>query len=223
MPRQYFRWTSDRDKCLKTLYQTKTRKEVAKALGTTIGSVNWRIKILGLANSVSAPFRRWKANEINLLKEFYRSTTAYELTKKLNRTVHGIRQKALALGLKSEISPPLPAKDGLSSAMRYHWKNRDRILRKNRCRYRERYNDDMVFREEKKTKSKVYHWTETNRKALLDKHGGKCARCGYSEYESSLCVHHINGVGDRENLILLCMNCHKALHCGLWRLDSLEA
>ena len=49
----------------------------------------------------------------------------------------------------------------------------------------------------------------------------KCQRCGYDEFLPVVQFHHViqkrNG-GDESanNIILLCPNCHRALHQGLW-------
>ena len=43
----------------------------------------------------------------------------------------------------------------------------------------------------------------------------KCERCGWGEYKEVLEVHHINQRkrdGRRENLKLLCPNCHEIVH-----------
>jgi hypothetical protein len=53
----------------------------------------------------------------------------------------------------------------------------------------------------------------------------KCERCNYNEFVSSVHVHHIDENhfnNDPSNLILLCSNCHSALHCKLWRLSDLD-
>jgi hypothetical protein len=73
------------------------------------------------------------------------------------------------------------------------------------------------------------------RRAELVQHfGGKCTRCGYSEFISSVCFHHtdptekefnISGAHTRswdallkeaEKCVLLCANCHMAYHAGMW-------
>ena len=62
--------------------------------------------------------------------------------------------------------------------------------------------------------------------------GGKCQRCGYDEFREGLMFHHINpaekdvmqfaNVGfermhqEVDKCILLCLNCHSALHGGAW-------
>ena len=84
------------------------------------------------------------------------------------------------------------------------------------------------------------------RELLIELSGGKCARCGYSEFNSALEFHHIVP-GDKEKkpsdvidrfsyggtqdmwdglvreiskCVLLCSNCHQALHVGAWVLTD---
>tara|TARA_Y100000034_G_C6802037_1_gene359814 strand:+ start:163 stop:660 length:498 start_codon:yes stop_codon:yes gene_type:complete len=48
-----------------------------------------------------------------------------------------------------------------------------------------------------------------------------CNRCGYDEFESSVDIHHIDANrenNNRDNLIPLCVCCHRALHGGKWTL-----
>lgn len=52
----------------------------------------------------------------------------------------------------------------------------------------------------------------------------KCTRCGYNEFSCGIDIHHIDGDNSndvKENLIPLCPSCHRALHCGLWKLEDL--
>jgi hypothetical protein len=51
----------------------------------------------------------------------------------------------------------------------------------------------------------------------------KCSRCGYDEFPCGIDVHHIDKNrqnNKRENLLLLCSPCHRALHKGLWKYGS---
>jgi len=63
---------------------------------------------------------------------------------------------------------------------------------------------------------------------LLDVLGHRCAICGYDKFECSLDFHHLDptkkeytgdwvnwGFKDIDNLVVLCRNCHQALHQGL--------
>lgn len=94
----------------------------------------------------------------------------------------------------------------------------------------------------KKTHSIYYekHKEEILRKAKIRKKsimmenilklGGKCMRCGYDKYYGALDIHHLNpndkeGQEDRfrrnldyDKLVLLCSNCHRELHGGVWKL-----
>lgn len=51
----------------------------------------------------------------------------------------------------------------------------------------------------------------------------QCCRCGYSEFECGIDIHHKDGDcsnNSKENLISLCSPCHRALHSSLWHLDT---
>ncbi|WP_409559591.1 HNH endonuclease [Escherichia coli] len=70
------------------------------------------------------------------------------------------------------------------------------------------------------------------KKYARDKLGGKCAACGFNQYEESLDIHHLDpAIKDKnygsmrgwslaridkeiENCVLLCKNCHCAFHSG---------
>jgi hypothetical protein len=63
--------------------------------------------------------------------------------------------------------------------------------------------------------------------------GGECVACGFNKYENSLDIHHLNPLNKDPNFpnmrcwsleriknelkecVLLCRNCHTALHCGV--------
>ena len=68
--------------------------------------------------------------------------------------------------------------------------------------------------------------------------GGKCEKCGYDKYLGALDFHHINPeekemtIGDRnfklkecieetKKCILICSNCHRELHAGLWDISEI--
>jgi len=71
-----------------------------------------------------------------------------------------------------------------------------------------------------------------NRKRMVESLGGRCVSCGYSEYSCSLDIHHTDSKKkdpnfsttsfwswkrtekELKNCVLLCKNCHAALHSG---------
>lgn len=70
--------------------------------------------------------------------------------------------------------------------------------------------------------------------------GGKCERCGYDKYLGALDFHHKNPsekdftIGDRDfklkdcieetkKCILICANCHREIHAGLWKIEDLDS
>ena len=74
---------------------------------------------------------------------------------------------------------------------------------------------------------------------IKEARGGKCIRCGYNKCLKALEFHHLDpsqkdftisndhfklkeAVEESKNCILLCSNCHKEFHAGLWSLDELN-
>jgi hypothetical protein len=62
--------------------------------------------------------------------------------------------------------------------------------------------------------------------------GGCCHKCGYKEYLSSLCFHHVDksskakspalaveqgDLAELDKCVLLCMNCHQSYHAKDWQ------
>ena len=73
---------------------------------------------------------------------------------------------------------------------------------------------------------------------LRKKRGGQCERCGYNAYLGALDFHHIEPtdkdftIGNRDyrleecvkesqKCILICANCHREVHAGLWDVQEL--
>lgn len=84
--------------------------------------------------------------------------------------------------------------------------------------------------------------TQLGRSGFLDllrkQRGGKCERCGYDTYLGALDFHHVNPtekdftIGNRDykliecveeskKCILICANCHREIHAGLWDIQEL--
>lgn len=74
---------------------------------------------------------------------------------------------------------------------------------------------------------------------LKESRGGKCIRCGYDKCLKALEFHHLDpsqkdftisndrfkikdAVNESKKCILLCSNCHKEFHDGMWNLDELD-
>lgn len=53
----------------------------------------------------------------------------------------------------------------------------------------------------------------------------KCLRCGYSEFEGALHIHHVDGNkknDSSDNKIVLCANCHLTYHQNMaWTMESI--
>lgn len=74
---------------------------------------------------------------------------------------------------------------------------------------------------------------------LKESRGGKCIRCGYNKCLKALEFHHLDptqkdftisndhfrlldAVKESKKCILICSNCHKELHDGLWNINELN-
>jgi len=99
-----------------------------------------------------------------------------------------------------------------------------------RRRWREKYYGDPEYRARvnKESSERVIQVGKRRRMELIKYLGGKCQICGFSD-PRALCVHHPNGNNEslrkgstwlrfreywkqRDELQLLCMNCHTILH-----------
>ena len=61
------------------------------------------------------------------------------------------------------------------------------------------------------------------RKTAFETYANKCAICNYDKYKSVLEVHHIDGNREnnsKENLIILCANCHRSITLGYYELPK---
>ena len=86
--------------------------------------------------------------------------------------------------------------------------------------------------------------TQLGRSGFLDllrkQRGGKCQRCGYNTYLGALEFHHISQnekdftIGNRDyrledcvretkKCVLICANCHREVHAGLWDIKEILA
>jgi hypothetical protein len=74
---------------------------------------------------------------------------------------------------------------------------------------------------------------------IKEQRGGKCIRCGYNKCVKALEFHHLDpakkdftisndhfklldAVKESKKCILICSNCHKELHDGMWTIDELN-
>lgn len=72
---------------------------------------------------------------------------------------------------------------------------------------------------------------------LKEKYGGKCLRCGYDKSLVALDFHHIDpekkdftisndrfklieAIEEIKKCILICSNCHREFHAGLWKIEE---
>ena len=74
---------------------------------------------------------------------------------------------------------------------------------------------------------------------IKEQRGGKCEHCGYDKCTGALEFHHLDpakkdftisdanfrlneAIEESKKCILLCANCHRELHCGIWQLTGEE-
>lgn len=95
----------------------------------------------------------------------------------------------------------------------------------------------QVYCKECTTAISVKFTKEKKNRALFHYGSRACDRCGYDTYEGALDFHHrdpsekefgIAGVPtsklaeEVDKCVLLCANCHRELHGGVWKLEELE-
>ena len=86
--------------------------------------------------------------------------------------------------------------------------------------------------------ARVYKRLKANKTFICQTLGGKCIACGYDRYEVSLAVHHLDPtkkspkaqfirtwpkariLRELRGCVLLCHNCHSAVHAGLLKLPG---
>lgn len=85
-----------------------------------------------------------------------------------------------------------------------------------------------------------YQWTRGDfLSTIKEKMGGGCFRCGYHKCLKAIEFHHLDpskkdftisndhfkleeAIEESKKCILLCANCHRELHDGLWKIEELE-
>lgn len=151
--------------------------------------------------------RRWKKEEIEILKEEYLGKKYIgEITKKLNRSARSIRHKTARIGLSRF---PIKIK---------HKSNRKLIDK----RYYDLHKKEVYQRKRERIRS--------YKRELLKIFGEKCALCGYNRCIAALefhhkgndkevnikkALHHLSkqkALKEAEKCIILCANCHREIH-----------
>jgi hypothetical protein len=86
----------------------------------------------------------------------------------------------------------------------------------------------------------VIAWRKRTKQTLIEAFGGGCANCGYSNCQAALEFHHLDPetksssisqmmtcprsieiiYDECEKCIMVCSNCHKELHSGLWEVTE---
>ena len=124
---------------------------------------------------------------------------------------------------------------------KYQEANSSAISERHRMRYRNNRDSVLAINHRWRLANKEQirdhsHQRLAGRKAkCVELAGGVCQRCGYDEFNTALCFHHVdpqekdclpskaiyNGSLLRARMeldkcVLLCRNCHQALHAGSW-------
>ena len=92
-------WTSEEVQWLTENISNYTDEELAKKLGRTVASVEWKYRRLGLIHYNRK--RKWQENEISYLYQYYETHSAASIAKNLRRSTSSVRRKAEKLGLYS--------------------------------------------------------------------------------------------------------------------------
>lgn len=152
----------------------------------------------------------WSNNEIEFLKKNYSKVKHLsEISKKINRSIKGIKHKAARIGISRPRFPsdkPSKRQPRTIIEKRYYEKNKKRIY-KRKMKRRKMLKEEGV-------------------KIL----GGKCKNCGYNKCFAALEFHHNKGnkegniqsyihkesrqklLKEVKKCILLCANCHRETH-----------
>lgn len=114
-PRPYMReWTDHDVEYLRRHYGTKSRKEIAVALGRSVATVQMKACKLGLTNAEEhGNHRRWRTHEEEILRELYSKKSQQEIAAMLNRTVRSVSGKLQMMGL---VTSRKRGSDGQASA-----------------------------------------------------------------------------------------------------------
>jgi predicted transcriptional regulator len=89
-------WTQEDLNLLRTEYEKKTKKELARLLNRSVSAVRNKAYELKITNNIN-----WTKEEINYLKTNYAVQKPKDIAKKLNRTISSIQNKAEKMGLRN--------------------------------------------------------------------------------------------------------------------------
>ncbi len=154
--------------------------------------------------------KRWSKSEKDYLTKTYSTRIPLkEISRKLNRSIKSIQNKAERLGVSHPRKP-------------FDIEKKKERQRKANDNYYKKHRKKVYQRKKQKLKEK--------KKELIESLGGKCIICGYNKCISALEFHH--NQGDKEGCIttiiknfskqkalkeikkciLLCANCHREAH-----------